>query len=87
MASGAAQAAPALVSPSSPQGLTAANSVGGMVILVSLGQGSYNIRTTLVGGKMILPPHGKEFFTCRGKQFFTLPGKEFFTLSGKQIFT
>ena len=26
---------------------------------------------TYVGGKMILPPHGKEFFTRRGKQFFT----------------
>ena len=24
-----------------------------------------------VGGKMILPPHGKEFFTHSGKQFFT----------------
>ena len=24
-----------------------------------------------VGGKMILPPHGKEFFTHSGKKYFT----------------
>ena len=31
-----------------------------------------------VGGKVNLPPHGKEFFTRRGKQFFTSRGKHFF---------
>jgi len=30
-----------------------------------------------VGGKMILPPHGKENFTLHGKQFFTLPVRRF----------
>ena len=27
--------------------------------------------SSYVGGKMILPPHGKEFFTHSGKQYFT----------------
>ena len=33
----------------------------------------------IVGGKVNLPPQGKEFFTRRGKQFFTSRGKHFFT--------
>ena len=47
----------------------------------------YKIRKFNVRGKMILPPHGKEFFTSYGKHFFTWVGKDFFTRPGKQIFT
>ena len=41
----------------------------------------------VVGGKMNLPPHGKESFARHGKQFFTQHGKEFFTWRGKEFFT
>ena len=33
----------------------------------------------LVRGKVILQPHGKEFFTWYSKHLFTLHGKHFFT--------
>ena len=32
-----------------------------------------------VRGKVILQPHGKEFFTWYSKHLFTLHGKHFFT--------
>ena len=37
----------------------------------------YDIQT--VRGKVILQPHGKEFFTWYSKHLFTLHGKHFFT--------
>ena len=44
-----------------------------------LGGGPQDDHNSLVRGKVILQPQGKEFFTCRGKNFFTSGGKEFFT--------
>ena len=35
--------------------------------------------TGIVRGKVILQPHGKEFFTWYSKHLFTLHGKHFFT--------
>ena len=36
-------------------------------------------KTVFVRGKVILQPHGKEFFTWYSKHLFTLHGKHFFT--------
>ena len=36
-------------------------------------------KKTGVRGKVILQPHGKEFFTWYSKHLFTLHGKHFFT--------
>ena len=40
---------------------------------------SGKITTAAVRGKVILQPHGKEFFTWYSKHLFTLHGKHFFT--------
>ena len=37
------------------------------------------VPTKYVRGKVILQPHGKEFFTWYSKHLFTLHGKHFFT--------
>ena len=37
------------------------------------------LKTYAVRGKVILQPHGKEFFTWYSKHLFTLHGKHFFT--------
>ena len=42
---------------------------------------------SIVGGKMNLPPLGKDFFTSAGKENFTWLGKEFFTRLGRKNFT
>ena len=39
----------------------------------------YEERQKHVRGKVILQPHGKEFFTWYSKHLFTLHGKHFFT--------
>lgn len=41
---------------------------------------------TGVRGKVILQPHGKDFFTWYGKHLFTLHGKHFFTDHSKDFF-
>ena len=40
-----------------------------------------------VRGKVILQPHGKEFFTWYSKQFFTTHGKDFFLSSVASFIT
>lgn len=49
------------------------------VITRGANAGKLRVKQPRVRGKVILQPHGKEFFTWYSKHLFTLHGKHFFT--------
>ena len=59
--------------------------IGGVFPIIGAAIGAFGMYISsdnsdqTVRGKVILQPHGKEFFTWYSKHLFTLHGKHFFT--------